>query len=58
MDKIKPEVNRALKEKLLDFMEKNADKMKKELDIRTYENAITLIKSEKPGWERLVLNNA
>jgi len=58
MDKIRPDVDRALKEKLLNFMEKNADKMKKPLDIRSYENAITLIESGKPGWERLVLNNA
>jgi hypothetical protein len=58
MDEVQPDVNRNTKEKLLDYMEKNVDKMKYDLDIRKFDNAITLIASGKPGWERLVLNNA
>jgi hypothetical protein len=56
MDKIKPEIDMEIKEKLLNFMEKNIDKLKKGLDIRIYENSITLIASGDPNWERLVLN--
>lgn len=57
IDKIKPEVDKELKEELLNFMEANVDKMKGRLDLRSFDKAVTIIASGDPDWKRLVLNN-
>lgn len=56
LDKIAPEIDRKYKEELIDFYEKNLDKIKKDIDIRKFDHALKIIASGKPNWERLVIN--
>jgi hypothetical protein len=56
MDQIQPDIDRSVKEELLNFIEKNVEKMKRDIDIRKFDLALKTVNSGKPNWQRLVSN--
>jgi hypothetical protein len=56
MDQIQPNIMRQYKEELLNFIEKNIDKMKSDIDIRKFDLALKVIASGTKDWPRLVSN--
>ena len=54
MNDIQPDMDKKYKEELLEYMETNIDKMKSDIDIRTFDKALRVVASGKPNWQRLV----
>lgn len=55
MENIQPNISMEIKNDVLDFMDKNQEAMKSNLDLRSFDKAVTFAASGDPNWKRLVL---